>query len=232
MCNDSYYNKNIVRTFARNNGIIRGTIKQLYKYINPFPGTDTYWERRYAAGGNSGGGSFGHLAEFKANVLNTLVSDKKIRTVIEFGCGDGNQLSLYGFPQYTGFDVSESALQRCRTRFAGDATKTFLPLFSYSDHVCDLSISIDVIFHLLEDEKYNQHMEYLFRSSEKYVAIYSSNKVDDRHFQNFIRHRLFTEWVVINRPDFKMIDHVRNPYPFKGNRETGSVSDFFIYERI
>ena len=54
----------------------------------------SYWDSRYVSGGTSGAGSYGHLAEFKANVLNTFVANRNIKLVIEFGFGDGNQLIL------------------------------------------------------------------------------------------------------------------------------------------
>src|SRR5579859_8234848 len=59
-----------------------------------FRGSSTYWEERYRAGGNSGAGSYGRLAEFKAEVLNGFVHSRGIRSVVEFGCGDGAQLAL------------------------------------------------------------------------------------------------------------------------------------------
>src|SRR5690606_4241845 len=75
-----------------------------------------YWEQRYARGGNSGAGSYGKLAEFKAEVLNAFVRERQIRSVIDFGCGDGAQLALAEYPSYVGLDVSPTALHICRTR--------------------------------------------------------------------------------------------------------------------
>ncbi|TAT59972.1 hypothetical protein EGM92_29840 [Enterobacter cloacae] len=34
--------------------------------------------------------------------------------MMEFGCGDGNQLSLADYPRYTGFDISDHAIQLYR----------------------------------------------------------------------------------------------------------------------
>ncbi len=67
---------------------------------NIFPGSDKYWEQRYAVGGNSGVGSYGKFANFKAEVINKFVREHKIKSVIEFGCGDGNQLKLANYPSY------------------------------------------------------------------------------------------------------------------------------------
>ena len=91
-----------------------------------FAGSQKYWELRYASGGNSGPGSYGRLAHFKAHVINSFVFDRKITSIIEFGCGDGNQLGLALYPKYTGLDVSLSAIEICKKKFETDAAKTFL----------------------------------------------------------------------------------------------------------
>jgi len=71
----------------------------------PFSGSNNYWERRYSRGGNSGTGSHGRLAAAKADVLNRLVEEEGITSVLELGCGDGNQLDLAKYPSYVGVDV-------------------------------------------------------------------------------------------------------------------------------
>ena len=79
-----------------------------------------YWERRYTQGRNSGEGSYGDLAIFKAEALNSFVESRGIQSVIEFGCGDGAQLGLAQYPLYTGYDVSRKAVELCRERFNSD----------------------------------------------------------------------------------------------------------------
>jgi hypothetical protein len=71
-----------------------------------FRGSAQYWERNYARGGTSGPGSYDALAEAKAAFLNDFVRAREVRSVIEFGYGDGHQLSLADYPSYTGLDVS------------------------------------------------------------------------------------------------------------------------------
>ncbi len=61
-----------------------------------------YWSGHYSAGRRSGGGSYGKLAAFEAEVLNGFVRENAIGSVIEFGCGDGNQLGLSNYPAYLG----------------------------------------------------------------------------------------------------------------------------------
>src|SRR6185295_426813 len=91
-----------------------------------FRGSQDYWEQRYREGGTSGGGSFGHLAQFKADTLNAFVEKHAVRSVLEFGCGDGRQLELAKYPKYIGLDVSPTAIAECSRRFEGDQTKSFL----------------------------------------------------------------------------------------------------------
>jgi|SRR5208282_2162844 len=90
-----------------------------------FPGSAAYWDGRYRAGGTSGDGSYGRLAAFKAEIINEFVRRHNIGSVIEFGCGDGSQLSLMHYPKYVGLDVSAEAVRMCASRFAKDESKSF-----------------------------------------------------------------------------------------------------------
>jgi hypothetical protein len=82
-----------------------------------FQSIKSYWESRYASGGTSGAGSYGNLATYKANYLNDFVKKNNISKVIEFGCGDGNQLSLSNYSLYIGLDISENAINMCRLKY-------------------------------------------------------------------------------------------------------------------
>src|SRR5258706_45661 len=91
-----------------------------------FRGSGRYWESRYVSGGTSGAGSYGVQAEYKASFLNSFVADNNVRTVVEFGCGDGNQLRLAAYPSYLGLDVSSKAVHMCIEAFRSDQSKSFL----------------------------------------------------------------------------------------------------------
>ena len=93
--------------------------------VSEFTGSESYWDDRYRRGGNSGAGSYGELAVFKAEVLNGFIADAGVETILELGCGDGNQLDLAVYPDYTGLDVSPTAIRACRKRFRGDGAKVF-----------------------------------------------------------------------------------------------------------
>jgi SAM-dependent methyltransferase len=202
-----------------------------------FPGaefttSEEYWINRYKQGGNSGAGSYNNLAEFKGEVLNSFVIEKNIQTVIEFGCGDGNQLKHFQFPAYTGFDISELVVEKCRVEFQYDSSKQFFHVSYAPGHHADLSLSLDVIYHLIEDATYHTYMNQLFDASTGYVIIYSCDSEDTHEYAPHVRPRKFTNWIKNNRPDFKLVAHIPNKYPLEyGKTETTSFSDFFIYSR-
>ena len=197
-----------------------------------FNNSESYWIERYQSGGNSGEGSYNELAEFKAEILNQFVGQENIKSVIEFGCGDGNQLKLCKYPAYLGFDISPDAINRCKKIFKNDHTKDFRLMSNYAHQTAELTLSLDVIFHLVEDNVFEEYMHRLFDASEKYVIIYSSDYegnsvLDGAH----VRHRKFTEWVGQNKPEWKLINYIPNRFPLVKDSVKGSPSDFYIYEK-
>jgi len=196
-----------------------------------FRNSEAYWEWRYARGRTSGVGSYGHLAKGKAEFLNDFVRMHGIRSVVEFGCGDGNQLSLADYPNYVGLDVSRTAVQLCVRRFADDPTKSFYLYDSdcFADNArlftADLALSLDVVQHLTDDKAFNAHMMDLFAAGTHFIVIYGSNEqIFDiaPHVQN----HLFSRWVDENCPDWSLVQVVTGPRPEPNNK------DFFVYERI
>lgn len=198
---------------------------------NNFRGSENYWKDRYKKGKTSGSGSYGYLAEFKAEFLNSFVKDHNVQSVIEFGCGDGNQLKYSKYPSYIGFDISPESIKRCSDLFMNDKSKRFMLAEKYTNELAELTLSLDVIFHLTEDEVYHDYMEKVFNSATRYVIIYSSN-TDEPLMQNqqpHVKHRKFTQWVEKNKPQWKMSRHIPNKYPFDGTEKT-SFSDFYVFE--
>jgi hypothetical protein len=198
-----------------------------------FPGSASFWESRYRDGGNSGPGSYGRLAEFKAEILNEFVRTKGIRSVIEFGCGDGAQLELAVYPEYVGVDVSNVSINRCSVRFAHDTTKRFYLADALPNGLglFDLALSLDVIFHLVEDSVFDSYMRSLFARCQRYIVIYSSNfdaPADAPH----VRHRKFTAWIEENARDWRLAGFVPNRFPFDPDRpEETSFADFHFFAR-
>jgi hypothetical protein len=198
-----------------------------------FDGSKDYWIRRYKSGSNSGGGSYGILAEYKAKILNDFVRENRINSIIEFGCGDGNNLSSFNFPSYLGLDVSDFVILKNRRKFKENLNWAFMSLedsrqFSF---MADLTLSLDVIYHLIEDEVYERYMAELFNSSIKFVIIYSSN-TDFVTPAAHVRHRKFTKWVDLNRSNFELYKMEENPHKSEllGTEPNKSFADFFIFK--
>jgi hypothetical protein len=191
-----------------------------------------FWEDRYRTGGNSGAGSYNRLARFKADTMNEFVRRNCISSVIEFGCGDGSQLGLADYPRYIGIDVSEKAVEICRRLFGNDPSKSFLTADALpAGTTADIALSLDVIYHLVEDSVFDAYMRKLFDSAGRFAAIYSSNE-DKTWPARHVRHRRFTNWIECNRPDWILRQFIKNEYPYDPNDETNtSFADFYIFHR-
>ncbi len=195
-----------------------------------FKQSASYWESRYETGGDSGDGSYGKLAEFKAEVLNALVDEFELNSVIELGCGDGNQLALANYPKYLGLDVSQTALDMCREKFGNDSSKSFSSMSDFKHMVADLTLSLDVIFHLVEDDVFDSYMRTLFSASSRIVVIYASNTNEQESPKlPHVRHRKFTNWVENNQSQWSLHRVVENKYPYDDSSGLGSPADFYIY---
>ncbi len=158
-----------VKAFIKSVPIIGPHIAHLR--TEQFKDSANYWDRRYKTGGNSGAGSYNRLAEFKASVLNEFVRKHEISSVIEYGSGDGAQLKLAQYPTYTGVDISEKALEICRTMFRDDTSKRFLHSKAVTENTtADLALSLDVVYHLVEDSTFDAYMRQLFESAERFVS--------------------------------------------------------------
>ena len=210
-----------------------GVVRKIWRRLRGFD-SDGYWERRYAGGGNSGVGSYGRLAEFKAEVVNRLIREHGLKHIVDWGFGDGNQLKLFVVDRYTGIDVSRTAVQRAQQEWEGDAAKRFLhstelPLRDQGD----LALSFDVLYHLIEDSVFNQYMNNLLESSSDCVLIYSSNKKAEKIEGHHVMDREFTSWMEEHGRQFELVEKIKNRYPYDPHDpENTSSADFWLYRRV
>ncbi|MGO4544973.1 class I SAM-dependent methyltransferase [Paenibacillus sp. 2TAB23] len=138
----------------------------------------SYWENNYAVGGTSGSGSYGVLADFKAEIINAYIQEHAIQSVIEFGCGDGNQLSLMHYKHYLGLDVASSSIQRCAQRFEGDSSKSFLTynpkhFINHAFLSCDLVVCLDVLYHITDPDDFRKTLDDIFSCNASHVILYT-----------------------------------------------------------
>lgn len=173
------------------------------------------------------------MAEFKADIINNFVAQNNVKTVMEYGCGDGNQLSLARYESYLGFDVSNRVLNLCRERFRDDSSKTFQSMDAYADERAELTMSLDVIYHLVEDDAYGDYMHRLFDSADRFVIVYASNTDQNPEPRpEHVKHRAFSQWVSVNQPEWALLEKIPNRYPYKGDSKKGSFADFYIYNKV
>lgn len=219
-------------------------LKEIIKFDS-----NEYWEERYKSyaeksimhdlsvrGGQligaSGAGSYNNLAAFKAEILNEFVKEHKLQNILEFGCGDGNQLSLASYSYYVGLDVSQTAITYVKEKFSSDKTKEFYLVddYDFRKKKAELSLSLDVIYHLIEDGVFEEYMHNLFESSNLFVGIYASN--EEKLWASHVKHRKFSAWIEQNAKEWKLYRFVPNKYPFdEKNPNHTSFADFYFYKK-
>ena len=87
----------------------------------------------------------------------------------------------------------------------------------------ELSLSLDVIYHILDDNEYKKYMEDLFNFSNKYVIIYSNNY--SGHKCGHMYTKIFTKDIKNWFSNYKLKQFIKQKYPEQ------SSADFYIYEK-
>lgn len=204
-----------------------------------------YWDRRYREGRTSGAGSEGDEGAYKAQYLTDFTHEHGITSVIDWGCGDGQVLELVRFPEgikYVGVDVSLTIVERMKEKFT--SPYTFVTTTDYLNSVDQLrermqastphtirghalrwrlALSMDVLFHLPDDQDYHEYLNCLFNSASRFVLIYSTNYDGGRTARHVYR-REFTPDIAERFPEWSL-KIVETPL-----RE--GLASFFVYEKV
>jgi cyclopropane fatty-acyl-phospholipid synthase-like methyltransferase len=215
--------------------MLKKVIRMLLNKTTRFS-SSKYWDGWYQRGGNSGSGSYGHLAQFKAEVINKLIDDHRLDSLVEFGCGDGNQLKMFNCNKYTGLDISPTIISKCRDTFSSDKTKSFAVYtpesFSGDAYKSDAAMSLDVLYHLVEQSVYDKYLDDLFSAAKTLVIIYAAD-IDLPQQTAHELYRKFTGDVAQRFPAWKLLEVIKNKYPPQGYwDESGSNADFYIYQAV
>ena len=78
----------------------------------------------------------------------------------------------------------------------------------------DLSMSLDVSYHITDYNGWERHLNDLFSLSLKYVLIYSVNS-ERKTVVRHMKHRMFSEWIAANINGSVLLDKAF--YPGKEN---------------
>lgn len=146
----------------------------------------SYWEDRYANGGNSGKGSYGDEAIYKANIINKIIKNLNVKSITDIGCGDGNNLQYYkGYTDYCGYDISQTAVNLCKQKYN-------LFFTTNKDEVkldSDLCLCIDVLFHQVDDNLYKETLDMMFNNNFKYILLYTTNHDNNEGMSEHMKNR-------------------------------------------
>src|SRR5256885_9505823 len=101
---------------------------------------------------------------------------------MDLGCGEDTNFSVVCYPGCRGVNFSPTPIKIWPRRFAADPTKSFFCYDpdAFSDPAgflsADAALSLDVIYHLVEDRVYETYMRYLFGAARRVVVVYSTNE--------------------------------------------------------
>ncbi len=171
-----------------------------------------YWETRYKNGNDSGWGSHDiKSVSFKADFVNGVIKKYNVKTVCELGCGDGNQLKEFtGYEKYYGYDISETIIKKTRSIYVNDDSKIFYEQMNdVLKNKYDLVLSLDVIYHLVNDSIFHEYMSNLFLLSSMVCLFTTNHDFYNNVNPSHIRNRNVSKYVNDVKPEFKLIDSLR-----------------------
>ena len=179
-----------------------------------------YWEKRYLAGGSSGLGSVGEHYAFKRDYLLRIIERYAIKSIVDYGCGDGFQIEPVILKErqgqtaprvqaYYGLDVSPTTIDNCRKHYARFARFRFDVLADFKPASFDLSVSMDVLYHIIDYDEYVQYLNLIF-SHSPLTAIYANLEDSIPRSPHILSRDNLKE---INQLDFELelLDVKKNP---------------------
>ena len=190
-----------------------------------------YWQARYRWGGNSGKGSRGETAARKAEFVSTFCRQHDVSSLVELGSGDGVCASQIKIAKYLGLDLSQDAVLRARRRVSslshrfltitGDSSEDIVAKVRscHGGNPPLVSLSMDVILHLVEDSVFEAYLKTLFAISARYIVVFSSDA--DGPDEIHVRHRAYSRRFMADFPIRQIETH-----------GDGMPSHFKVFEKL
>lgn len=183
------------------------------------------WKRRPD---NSGLGSRGQLAKFKADFVSKFVKDNNIQTMIDFGCGDLHNSSMIEVPSYLGVDIVEHKMPENPKADVFETTVSRFDEFE-CEEPADMVLCMDVLYHILENEQdyLKAALENMLKSTKKYLVIYAQDSYD----KNIVwkGHMFNCPWrQLLEKMEVNLVYHQKQEEYGDGPR---SDAVFFVYEK-
>lgn len=142
----------------------------------------SYWDQRYANGGDSGAGSYGDAMLRKVEWLSRLPG---IETIVEIGCGDFNfgseLMSRFPHARYAGFDISRVIVERNCERYGSHRIRFNVAREAIPP--ADLLLCVDVLFHVMDPDEQDRLMARLAAAKWRYMGMsaYEYDGLKSRH---------------------------------------------------
>jgi SAM-dependent methyltransferase len=164
-----------------------------------------YWQERYLAGKGSGPSSRGDIAAAKTDRINRLL-DGTTRTVVDWGVGDGTVAAGIYADRYLGVDITQAALDLAREACGPRPGWSWLLIDPHTPPPltvhADLALSLDVLFHLTDDQAYQTYLRLLFGSAP--TALIRASNYEAPRDDHMRRRRWSVDipagWTVTERP--------------------------------
>ena len=137
------------------------------------------------------------------------------------------------YKKYLGLDIADSAIEKCKSVFSGDGSKSFIlyrpAAFVNKGFICsDLVICLDVLYHIVPEEDYVKTLDDIFSCSDKYVILYTDTKLfEGKKYSkgSHVCHRN-TLLYLKKYSEFEVIEIIPNKFPEQ------SWADFIILRRV
>jgi len=141
-------------------------------------GYKDWWEGRWMVSqGGDGEQTYGQPADLYWGIVDTLVAERRIRTILDVGCGACNQWRTNSLPvpdrDFTGIEISARAIVHAERKhrdasfICGDITQADLWEAAPS---ADLVVCTEVLNHI-EPEHYKPLVARIFCTAEKAVIL-------------------------------------------------------------
>ncbi len=154
-----------------------------------------YDNNKYGWWGNtskSGEGSEGRMAEFKKNLVSSIVEKYDIKSILDFGCGDYNWMQkVTGDYQYTGIDIV-SSLVDSHNRMYGKHNRRFIygntaNEYFHTDFIkqygttFDIGVLFDILGHQLWSE-INTSLDFILNKLDIKYLLVSNEKNSNPYY--------------------------------------------------
>lgn len=144
-----------------------------------------YFDWRYLAGplGAGGPNPSSLEASWTRDQITRLIRDNDCHCVLDVGCGSMARWDHLPSVNYTGVDISQTALQHARLRFP-DANFNFADVSTddLQNYQADAVISIDMAQHIPHAD-FQSVVDRLFAAARKLVVIKTSVGINESHYQ-------------------------------------------------